>query len=79
MDLYLAKDTVSSMQAGIFYGYIGQTEYIIDKMKKELEEKYDSEWLNNCLTRAEAKSLKGARDDYCYWNEMYNDFKNHDW
>ena len=31
----LAKDTVSSMQAGIFYGYIGQTEYIIDKMKKE--------------------------------------------
>lgn len=31
----LAKDTVSSMQAGIFYGYIGQTEYIIDTMKKE--------------------------------------------
>lgn len=48
-------------------------------LKKELEEKYDSEWLNNCLTSAEAKSLKGARDDYCYWNELYNDFKNHDW
>ena len=31
----LAKDTVSSMQAGIFYGYIGQTEYIIMQMKKE--------------------------------------------
>ena len=31
----LAKDTVSSMQAGIFYGYIGQTEYIIKQMKKE--------------------------------------------
>lgn len=31
----LAKDTVSSMQAGIFYGYIGQTEYIIKKMKEE--------------------------------------------
>lgn len=30
----LAKDTVTSMQAGIFYGYIGQTEYIIDKMKE---------------------------------------------
>lgn len=34
-DTILAKDTVSSMQAGIFYGYIGQTEYIIKKMKEE--------------------------------------------
>lgn len=33
-DTILAKDTVSSMQAGIFYGYIGQTEYIIHKMKE---------------------------------------------
>ena len=31
----LGKDTISSMQAGIVYGYIGQTEYIIDKMKEE--------------------------------------------
>ena len=23
------------MQAGIYYGYVGQTEYIINKMKKE--------------------------------------------
>lgn len=30
----LGKDTITSMQAGIVYGYIGQTEYIIDKMKK---------------------------------------------
>lgn len=33
-DTILAKDTVSSMQAGIFYGYIGQTEYIIRKLKE---------------------------------------------
>lgn len=33
-DTILAKDTVSSMQAGIFYGYIGQTEYIIKKLKE---------------------------------------------
>ena len=26
------------MQAGIVYGYIGQTEYIIDKIKKEYGE-----------------------------------------
>ena len=32
----LAKETISSMQAGLVYGYIGQTEYIIDKIKEEL-------------------------------------------
>lgn len=32
---FLAKDTISCMQAGIVYGYIGQTEYIIEKMKEE--------------------------------------------
>lgn len=31
----LAKDTVTSMQAGLVYGYIGQTEYIIKKVKEE--------------------------------------------
>lgn len=31
----LAKETISSMQAGVVYGYIGQTEYIIRQMKKE--------------------------------------------
>jgi type III pantothenate kinase len=31
----LVNDTVTSMQAGIYYGYVGQTEYIINKMKQE--------------------------------------------
>ena len=35
VDTILGKDTVSSMQAGIYYGYVGQTEYIIRKMKEE--------------------------------------------
>ena len=35
VDTILGKDTVSSMQAGIFYGYVGQTEYIIRKLKEE--------------------------------------------
>lgn len=34
-DSILAKDTVSSMQAGLVYGTIGQTEYIIRKVKEE--------------------------------------------
>lgn len=35
-DSILAKNTETSMQAGLIYGYIGQTEYIIDKIKSEL-------------------------------------------
>lgn len=31
----LAKETISSMQAGLVYGYIGQTEYIIKKVQEE--------------------------------------------
>ena len=31
----LAKETISSMQAGLVYGQIGQTEYIIRKIKEE--------------------------------------------
>lgn len=31
----LAKETISSMQAGLVYGAIGQTEYIIKKIKEE--------------------------------------------
>ena len=34
-DKIIAKTTVKSMQAGIVYGYIGQTEYIIKKIKEE--------------------------------------------
>ena len=34
-EFILAKETVTSMQAGLVFGYIGQTEYIIRKMKEE--------------------------------------------
>jgi type III pantothenate kinase len=36
-DSILAKNTVTSMQAGLIYGYIGQTEYIIKKVKEEMK------------------------------------------
>lgn len=35
----LATNTIDSMQAGIFYGYLGQTEYIIKKLKAEIGRK----------------------------------------
>lgn len=34
-DTILCKDTISSMQAGVCLGHIGQTEYIVKRMKKE--------------------------------------------
>ena len=34
----ICKNTVSSMQAGILYGYIGQVEYIVNKTKTEMVE-----------------------------------------
>ena len=32
----ICKNTVTSMQAGIIYGYIGKVEYIVKRMKKEM-------------------------------------------
>ena len=32
----ICKNTINSMQAGILYGYIGQVEYIVNRMKKEM-------------------------------------------
>ncbi len=32
----LAKNTITSLQAGLVYGYIGQVEYIVSKVKEEL-------------------------------------------
>jgi pantothenate kinase, type III len=34
----ICKNTVNSMQAGIIYGYIGQVDYIVSKMKKEMKD-----------------------------------------
>lgn len=33
----LAKNTITSMQAGLVYGYIGQVEYIVKKIKEEMK------------------------------------------
>jgi type III pantothenate kinase len=37
----ICKNTVSSMQAGIIYGYIGQVDYIVNKMKNEMKNQID--------------------------------------
>lgn len=35
-DSILATNTITSMQAGLVYGYIGQVEYIVNKIKEEM-------------------------------------------
>ncbi len=35
-DTVICKNTVASMQAGIIYGYIGQVDYIVNKIKQEM-------------------------------------------
>lgn len=39
----ICKNTVTSMQAGIIYGYIGQVEYIVRRMKEEMRELGENE------------------------------------
>jgi type III pantothenate kinase len=34
----IGKNTILSMQSGIFYGYVGQIEYIVRRMKHEMQE-----------------------------------------
>lgn len=35
----IAKNTVNSMQSGLFYGYVGLVDGIVDRMKQESREK----------------------------------------
>ncbi|MDF2892242.1 MAG: type pantothenate kinase [Clostridia bacterium] len=35
-DTVICKNTISSIQSGVIYGYVGQVDYIVRRMKKEL-------------------------------------------
>jgi len=37
-DSVIAKTTVSNLQAGVLYGYVGQVNYIVERMKAEMNE-----------------------------------------
>ena len=34
----IGRNTVTSMQSGLYFGYIGQVDYIVNRMKKEMNE-----------------------------------------
>ncbi len=54
----LAKNTVTSMQAGLVYGYIGQVEYIVRKIKEEM----DRPDMKVVATGGLARIMKGETD-----------------
>lgn len=62
----LARDTITSMQAGLVYGYIGQTEYIIDCMKKES----GLENIKVVATGGLGKMIADATDRIDYYDPM---------
>ena len=45
----LAKETISCMQAGIVFGQIGQTEYIVKKIKRRV-------WICRCKSCSKRRS-----------------------
>ena len=47
----ICRNTITSMQAGIVYGYIGQVEYIVEKMKKEMIELHGERTVCSCNGR----------------------------
>ena len=37
-EMLIGRNVVTSMQSGIYYGFVGMTDYIVRKMKKEMRE-----------------------------------------
>lgn len=40
--MVICKNTIQSMQAGVIYGYVGQVDYIVNKMKAEMDKMGES-------------------------------------
>lgn len=62
----LAKDTITSMQAGLVYGTIGQTEYIIKKIKEET----GIDNMKVIATGGLGKIIADATDEIQYYDQM---------
>ena len=50
------------------------------KYKKDyLEDKYQTEWIDNKLNDSEMEELREVKIKYYNLNEVYEDFEKHDW
>lgn len=48
-------------------------------IRRNLEEKYNTEWLDKVATKQEIDILNAAKHVYWELNEMCDDFKQHQW
>ena len=60
------KNTVSSMQSGLIYGYIGQIEYIVNKVKEEMQ----CEELKVVATGGLAKVIQDGTDVIDHYDSL---------
>lgn len=61
-----SKNTITSMQTGLVYGYIGQVEYIVNKAKKEM----DCPGLKIIATGGLAKVIQDGTDVIDYYDGL---------
>ena len=54
----IARTTVSNLQAGVLYGYVGQVNYIIERMRQELNDKHITVVATGGLSRLIATQSK---------------------
>lgn len=47
--------------------------------KDYLEEKYQTDWIDNKLSDSEMEELREVKIKYYDLNEVYEDFEKHDW
>ena len=47
--------------------------------KDYLEDKYQTEWIDNKLNDSEMEELREVKIKYYNLNEVYEDFEKHDW
>ena len=61
-----AKNTITSMQTGLVYGYIGQVEYIVKKVKEAL----DAPHMKVIATGGYAKIIQDGTDVIDYYDGL---------
>ena len=75
-DSILGKDIITNMQAGIVYGYIGQTEYIVNKIKGRKQNKRPLKLLRQVVlemlyTKTQTVSMYMIKNLLCRECELY--------
>lgn len=60
-------------------GDVEHTRYAYKTMKYNLEQKYNTEWLDKVITEQEHKQLNGNMQLYNEACELLEDFENHQW